>query len=56
MTQEVEITVRGDFDIELSKEEIAHLVQTVLNQSPYRRELILKVINVKEESEIYENE
>jgi hypothetical protein len=55
MTQEVEITLTTELDAELSKEEIAYLVQTVLNQSPYRRELIFKVKQVREEAEIYGN-
>jgi len=54
MKQEVEITIRGEFDAELSKSEIQHLVKEILNNSPIRREIILTVVKVKEESEIYE--
>ena len=53
MTQEVEIKVSGEFDANLDKSQITNLVQTVLNQSPYKREQILKVTGVKEEAEIY---
>jgi hypothetical protein len=56
MRQEVEITIRGDFDITMSKKEISHLVKEILNASPIRREIVLKVIKVREEAEIYETE
>ena len=54
MTQEVEITIRGEFDAEMTKQEIQYLVKEILNNSPIRREIILTVVKVKEEAEIYE--
>lgn len=50
MVQEVEITISGEFSINLSESDIKHLVQEIINHSPLRRDIILKVINVKEEA------
>ena len=55
MNQEVKVTLQTEFDCKYSKSDIKHIVQTVLNQSPVHREVILTVIDIKEEAEIYGN-
>ena len=56
MMQEVEITLKAEMNAEMSKREIHWLVQEIVNNSPIRREVILKVNKVREEAEIYETE
>ena len=56
MMQEVEITLKAEMNAEMSKREIHWLVQEIVNTSPIRREVILKVKKVREEAEIYETE
>ena len=43
MMQEVEITLKAEMNAEMSKREIHWLVQEIVNNSPIRREVILKV-------------
>lgn len=50
MTQEVEITLKGEFDARLSKTEIRMLIQNLLTEN---FGVNLYVDKVKEEAEIY---
>lgn len=52
MTQEVHIILTGEFDAELSKEQLKSYVQNILSRTLSG----LKVADVKEEAEIYETE
>jgi hypothetical protein len=56
MMQEVEITLKAEMDAEMSKTEIQWLVQHIVDNSPIRREVILKVHKVREEADIYGTE
>ena len=47
MTQEVQITITGEFDARLSKAEIQNIIETLIGNLP------LNVSDIKEEAEIY---
>lgn len=53
MIQEVEITIRGEFNAEISKDNIKGVVQDVLNKSDLNIGIPLEVIRIKEEAELY---
>lgn len=52
MIQEVEITLRGEFDARLGKAEVNKLIQDVLTDA---FEDSLKIESIREEAEIYGN-